>query len=102
MHPDRAYEGLTRARQKLLDWIRPLSQEQYTQQLPIGLHTVRTTLLEIVGGEWIFTRRLQGESLPPREEWPITQAMAMLRLLGVEAQNLDYSLFMYTRREEPA
>ena len=30
------------------------------------------------------------------------QAMAMLRQLGVEAQNLDYSLFMYRRREEPA
>jgi len=30
------------------------------------------------------------------------QAMAMLRQLGVEAQNLDYSLFAYRRREEPA
>ena len=30
------------------------------------------------------------------------QAMAMLRQLGVEAQNLDYSLFVYRRREEPA
>jgi uncharacterized damage-inducible protein DinB len=30
------------------------------------------------------------------------QAMAMLRQLGVEAQNLDYNAFMYGRREEPA
>jgi uncharacterized damage-inducible protein DinB len=30
------------------------------------------------------------------------QAMAMLRQLGVQAQNLDYSIFMFTRREEPA
>ena len=30
------------------------------------------------------------------------QAMAMLRQLGIAAENLDYSLFMYRRREEPA
>jgi uncharacterized damage-inducible protein DinB len=30
------------------------------------------------------------------------QAMAMLRQLGVPAQNLDYSVFMYRQREEPA
>jgi uncharacterized damage-inducible protein DinB len=170
MRSERAYEGLTLARQKLFEWVRPLTQEQYTQQFPIGLHTLRATLLEIAGGEWIYTRRLQGEPLPPREDWPINevkyptfaaleatwteqakrtravlasiadwdrpleyralqsnktivvnattgdvvtqllfhevhhraQAMAMLRLLGIEAQNLDYSLFMYRRREESA
>jgi uncharacterized damage-inducible protein DinB len=30
------------------------------------------------------------------------QAMAILRQLGVEAQNLDYSIFMFTRREQSA
>lgn len=30
------------------------------------------------------------------------QVMAMLRQFGIAAQNLDYSLLMYRRREEPA
>lgn len=170
MRPDRAYEGLTLARRRLFDWVRPLNQEQYARQLPIGLHTLRATLVEICRGEWIYSLRLRGETPPPRDEWPISetkqptfadleplwtdqakrthallasikdwsrpieyrapqpgkiihisatagdivtqllfhevhhraQAMAMLRTLGVEAQNLDYSLHMFKRREEPA
>ena len=170
MNPVRAYDYLTLARAKLFDWIRPLSQAQYTQEFPIGLHTLRATMVEIAGGEWIYTRRLQGEVVPPKEDWPIreerqpafadlerawreqapqtrallasiqdwdrpieyrvkqpdktivvsattgdvatqlcfheihhrAQAMAILRQLGVPAENVDYSLLMYRRREEPA
>ena len=170
MNPVRAYDYLTQARAKLFDWIRPLNQEQYTQEFPFGLHTLRATMLELAGAEWIYGLRLRGDPMPPREEWPISeklqpafgdletvwtaqvprtravlagisdwgrpieyrvsqpgktivvsttpgdvatqlcfhevhhraQAMAMLRQLGVAAQNLDYSLFMFTRREEPA
>ncbi len=170
MRADRAYEGLTAARRKLFDWIRPLSQEQYTTQSPIGLHSLRATMIEIARGEWIYSLRLRGETAPPREQWPISeekqpafaaleslwteqakrtqallastkdwdrpveysaqmggktvhisatagdivtqllfhevhhraQAMAMLRALGVEAQNLDYSGMMFRRTEVPA
>ncbi len=166
----RAYEYLTKTRAKLFDWIRPLSQEQYTHEFPFALHTIRATMLELARAEWLYITRLQRETIPPREQWPISverqatfpeleavwraqwpetkrtlagitdwdtpfeyrvsqpertiiitttpadvatqlcfhevhhraQAMAMLRHLGVEAQNLDYSIFMYGRREEPA
>lgn len=172
MNPLRIYDCLTQARQKLFDWTRPLNQDQYIREFPFGLKTLRATLLEIAGVEWLYSRRLSGEPTPPRAEWPISadrqptfppleaawtaqqpgmraliagitdwqrqrewpslmsppgkrvtfsatlsdmvtqlflhevhhraQAMAMLRQLGVEAQNLDYSIFMFTRREQSA
>jgi uncharacterized damage-inducible protein DinB len=163
----RAYDYLYDARTKLFDWVRPLAQEQYTQQFPIGLHTLRDTLLEIAAGEWSYSRRIDGhvDPAPDRAEWPISaqrqptfadlerawgaqaaktrailaavtdwdtpfefrskrgnetlrfsasrgdvamqlcfhevhhraQAMAMLRQLGVNAQNLDYSALKFRR-----
>ncbi len=170
------YDVLSQARQKLFDWIRPLSQDQYAQKFPFGLGTLRATMTEMARVEWLYGRRLQqpGAPLPPREQWPISeerqpafreleaiwtdqaartrallagitdwsatieyrigqpfappgktivvnamkgdlamqmcmhevhhraQAMAMLRQLGVAAQNLDYGTFAFKRREEPA
>ena len=166
----RAHDYLTKARARLFDWVRPLSQEQYTREFPFALHTLQATMVEMAVAEWLYTRRLQRESDPPRDQRPISvkrqptfsdleaawtaqapetrrtlaaitdwetpfeyrvsqpdktivitatpadvatqlcfhevhhraQAMAMLRQLGVEAQNLDYSVLMYGRREEPA
>jgi uncharacterized damage-inducible protein DinB len=167
----RVYDTLAQAREKLFAWIRPLSQAQYTQKFPIGLGTLRATLVEIARVEWMYGRRLRGESIPPLPEWPISeerqstfaeletvwkdevkrtratldgiadwnaaserrvarpgqstlvrtatnadvalqmlmhevhhraQAMAMLRQMGVEAQNLDYISFASATREEPA
>src|SRR5713226_6361009 len=165
MNPPRAYEYLTLSRARLFDWIRPLSQGDYTREFPFGLHTIRATITEIAGGEWAFARRLREESLPPWEEWPFreerlptfkdleaawrpiaeqtlqtfrdikdwnraivfparegddvmtvaptagdialnlcfhevhhrAQAMAMLRLRSIPAQNLDYRFLMYPR-----
>lgn len=172
MNVVRLYDYLTRARAKLFDWVRPLSQEQYTHEFPFAHRTLQATMIEMARGEWIYSWRLRDPSIPvpPREEWPIdakrqpsfaqleavwqgqapqtrrllegitdwtspieysarapgkiihitttrgdlaaqlcfhevhhrAQAMAMLRQLGVEAQNLDYSIFMFQRREEPA
>ncbi|MBI3975237.1 MAG: DinB family protein [Armatimonadetes bacterium] len=168
----RVYDYLTQARGKLFDWVRPLSQEQYTQEFPFAHRTLQATMIEMASAEWLYARRLRdpGTAPGPREQWPISaqrqptfpeleaawaeqmpqtrrtlaeitdwetpveyrvpqpaktiiitasrgdiasqlcfhevhhraQAMAMLRQLGVAAQNLDYSLFMYRRREEPA
>lgn len=69
------YDVLTQARQKLFGWIRPLSQEQYTQQFPFGKNTLRSTLTEMAVVEWLYGRRLQQPTvaLPPREQWPITE-----------------------------
>src|SRR5579864_4472701 len=166
------YDVLTEARQRLFGWVRPLSQEQYTQRFPFGMGTLRATLLEIARVELLYTMRLRGEPLPPpplpdtfpvgetrqptfadlekvwtaqapqtratlagTTDWSKTvtrrleqgdkvaivtvskaeigvqmlmhevhhraQVMAMLKQLGVEAQNLDYIGFVARREEYP-
>jgi len=160
----RVYDVLLQARQKLFEWVRPLSQAQYAQPFPFGAHSVRGCLVEIARAEMFLAMRLREEPLPPLAEWPINeqrlptfpdlervwttqsqqtratlagttdwdravtcrlvrrnetvlltatkadiasqilmhevhhraQAMAMLRQLGVEAQNLDYIRFTQT------
>jgi uncharacterized damage-inducible protein DinB len=168
LSPAEIYEYLFRARQKLLDWVRPLSLEQYTKEFSFGKKTVRDTLVEIPLAEWNYGARLVGESVPPRDQHPIVkyyqtefapledawreladrtrgilrdernwarqveyvvrpanqpamrnrttaggvatqmivhevhhraQVMAMLRQLGIPAQNLDYSILMFERTE---
>ena len=168
----RVYDVLTQARQRLFDWVRPLSQEQYTRRFPFGMGTLRATLIEIARVELLYGKRLREEPLPPPplpDTFPISetrqaafadlekawtaqaketratlggitdwsrtvsrrfeegdkviisttskadlatqllmhevhhraQAMAMLRQLGVEAQNLDYGAFTARREEYP-
>jgi uncharacterized damage-inducible protein DinB len=170
-NPPHLHDGLVKARARLFEWIRPLTLEQYTQEFPLGLKTLRATMIEIASGEWVYTRRLQGEEVLPSEQRPFApfaetgfaplepvwqeetdrtvrtlreisdwsapveylirrtdqptlrvqtttggiaaqmlfhevhhraQAMAMLRQLGVPAQNLDFSMFMFHRTELPA
>lgn len=169
--PAEIYDYLVVARQKLLDWVRPLTLEQYTQEFPFGKKTIRDTLVEIPLAEWNYGTRLIGESIPPRDQHPVVpyyqtafapleaawrevtertrrilreqrdwggvveyiarpsnqppiriratagglatqlivhevhhraQVMAMLRQLGIEAQNLDYSILMFQRETLPA
>ena len=168
--PAEIYEYLAKARRKLLDWVRPLSQEQYMKEFPFGKKTIRDTLVEIPLAEWNYGTRLIGESIPPQEQHPIrkyyqtefaplegawreladrtrgilreeqnwgrvveyvarppnqpavrirttagglatqmivhevhhrAQVMAMLRQLGIPAENLDYSILMVDRTELP-
>lgn len=169
--PPHLHDGLVKARAKLFEWIRPLSLDEYTREFPLGLKTVRATMVEIASGEWVYTQRLLGEEVPPPADRPFTpfsqtrfadlepvwqresdrtadalreitdwaapaeyvvrpadrpairiqttaggiaaqmlfhevhhraQAMAMLRQLGIAAQNLDFSVFMFHRTELPA
>lgn len=166
------YDVLTQARGRLFGWVRPLSQEQYTQRFPIGLGTLRATLVEIARVELLYAMRLREEPVPPPPlppDWTVSearlpafadlerawtaqapqtratlartadwtktvtrryeqgdrvvvqtvskgeiavqmlmhevhhraQAMAMLRGLGIEAQNLDYIGFVARREEYP-
>ena len=167
------YDVLTQARERLFDWVRPLSQEQYTREFPFGLGTLRATLIETARTELLYRMRLHGDPLPPPlpllENFPISetnqptfadlerawtgqsketraalaetmdwntlmrrraeengnvvvytmskgeiatqmllhevhyraQAMAMLRQLGVPAQDLDYARFVVRREECP-
>ncbi len=65
------YEYLVVARRKLLDWVRPLTLEQYTKAFPFGKRSVRDTLVEIPFAEWNYGTRLIGESVPPsRDQHP--------------------------------
>lgn len=165
--PVHVYDVHTQARRRLFDWVRPLTQAQYTRPFPFGYETVRATLNEIVRSEHYLLLRLTGQPIPPFDDiypisearqptfadleavwepqssavravlaettdwdrpmscdlrWPdrivtltaskaaiVTQlltheihhraqAMAMLRLLGVPAQDLDYILFVQGRR----
>ncbi|HXX39197.1 MAG TPA: DinB family protein [bacterium] len=164
----RVYDVQLQARGKLLDWVRPLDQAQYTRAFPFGLKSLRRTLVEIARAEMYLSMRLREEPLPPVAEWPMNeerlqtladlervwapqsrqtratlaetkdwdravtcrlirpdqtvrltatkadiavqllmhevhhraQAMAMLRQLGVEAQNLDYIRFVQTTEPE--
>ena len=34
------YDVLTQARERLFDWVRPLSQEKYTREFPFGARHV--------------------------------------------------------------
>lgn len=169
--PIHLYEYLATARAKLLDWVRPLTLEQYTKEFPFGLKTLRDTLVEIPLAEWSYIHRIREEPIirksqedhpfwkyydtgfaPLEAAWkelaadtrrtlrrisdwskPVeyttvglekqywirtttggiagqllfheihhrAQAMAMLRQLGVPAENLDYSLLVYERTELP-
>ena len=170
-NPPHLYAYLVTARTKLLDWVRPLSLEQYTREFPFGLKTLRDTLVEIPLAEWSYIRRMREEPItlqseeehpfwryydtdfPPLEaawreltddtrrtlraitDWsrpveytPVggdrrvrirtatggiaaqllfheihhrAQAMAMLRQLGIPAQDLDYSILAYERIPVP-
>lgn len=71
--PVAIYEYLVKARGRLLDWVRPLSMEQYTKAFPFGKKTIRDTLVEIPLAEWLYGMRLIGETIPPREQQPFVK-----------------------------
>ena len=52
LNPVHLYTYLVKAREKLLDWVRPLTLDQYTQEFPLGLKTLRNSLVEIPQAEW--------------------------------------------------
>lgn len=76
VHPRRTadeYDYLIEARQRVFDRVRTLSQAQYTRKFPFSLAT-----------QSLF-----------HEVHHRAQVMAMLRLLGVPVQSIDYSLMRW-------
>jgi len=71
MNPLKTYDYLVLARQKILDWSRPLSVEQHAVVFPIGLGTLARTLTHIMICEWFYIQRMQGLAVPPYKDWPI-------------------------------
>jgi uncharacterized damage-inducible protein DinB len=72
MHPLEHYTILLCARHKLLDWVRELTAEQYRQEYPFGLKSVRATLVHLAGSEWLHGKAARGEDLTS-EERPYTE-----------------------------
>jgi uncharacterized damage-inducible protein DinB len=73
LHPAEAYDYLVVARGTLLDWIRPLTPEQYAREFPIGHKSIRATLVHVASAEWGYVRRLRGEPVPPPDERPFAR-----------------------------
>ncbi len=71
MEPLKIYDYLTRARQRILERVRPLSVEQYAREFQIGHKTLGRTLTHIMISEWYYVQRIQAHEVPPYEQWPI-------------------------------
>jgi uncharacterized damage-inducible protein DinB len=67
MQPHQTYEYLVKARERLFDWIRPLSPEQYAREFPYGLKTIHATLTHTASAEWAYGRRIRGAVAAPPE-----------------------------------
>ncbi len=158
------FEYLVMARGRLLEWVKGQPAGVYTQTFPIGMGSIRATLVHTVAAEWGYVQRLLGKDYGPGNNpftverfpafdalaaaWdrqrPVTsrtlvdlgdparqieivsrmfsppvrirttagglagqllfhevhhraQVMAMLRQVGVKAENLDYSVLMFER-----
>ena len=67
MHLLEHYDILVRARHKLLNWVRELTAEQYRQEFPFGLKTVRATLVHLASSEWLHGKAARSEDIPAEE-----------------------------------
>jgi uncharacterized damage-inducible protein DinB len=54
------FQYLTAARRRILDAVRGLTAEQYAQEFPFGLRSVRRTLLHMAGAEWFLMSQISG------------------------------------------
>lgn len=71
MDPLRIYDYLTKARERVLDAVRPLTPQQYDHAFNFGLKTISSTLAHIMISEWYYIERLEGRRVPPYDQWPI-------------------------------
>lgn len=70
MKPQKIYDYLTLARQRIFDWVRPLSAEDYARQFPIGLGSIGRTLTHIMICEYAYVLRIEAKEVPPYEQFP--------------------------------
>jgi uncharacterized damage-inducible protein DinB len=72
--PAHVYAVHAQARRRLFDWVRPLTQAQYTRPFPFGLATVRATLVEIARTEHFLLLRLTEQPIPAFDDnYPISE-----------------------------
>jgi uncharacterized damage-inducible protein DinB len=56
----RLFDYLATARRRVFGWVRDRGPGVYTQGFPIGLGSIRATLLHIAAAEWAYLQRLGG------------------------------------------
>ena len=71
MDPLKTYDYLAVARRRLLDWVRPLTPDQYAREFPIGLNSLARTLTHIMSSEWYYIERMRQADVPPHDQWAI-------------------------------
>ena len=71
MEPLRTYDYLTLARQRIFEWARPRSVEEYGRKFPTWGRTLGQTLTHIMICEWYYVQRMLQHDVPPYEQWPI-------------------------------
>ena len=69
--PLRVYEYLVRSRERVLERVRALSDEQYSREFAVGMGSLSRTLAHIVSSEWYYMQRMLGGEVPAYETWPI-------------------------------
>jgi uncharacterized damage-inducible protein DinB len=71
MDPLKIYDYLARARQRIFDWVRPLTAEQYAREFQIGRGSIGRNLTHTLISEWYYVERIHGNNVPPYDQWPI-------------------------------
>lgn len=64
MKPERVYDYLVIARQRVFGWVRPLNAEQYARSFPIGPGSLSRTLTHVMVSEWYYVQRILGRTEP--------------------------------------
>ncbi len=60
------------ARKNLLSWIRSTPAEVYTRSFPIGMGSIRATVVHTASAQWSYTQRLSGKDAAPADN-PFTK-----------------------------
>jgi uncharacterized damage-inducible protein DinB len=67
------------ANQRVFDTVGPLSEEQFARALSGSFSSIRDTLGHVVGVEWVWLRRWNGESPRSTPDWAKTPTVASLQ-----------------------
>jgi uncharacterized damage-inducible protein DinB len=72
------YEYAEWANERMLAAIANLSDEQYTKKIESSFPTIRDTMAHILGAEWIWLQRWNGESPTSHPEWTVDPPVGRL------------------------
>lgn len=80
------------ANARMIETIRGLSDEQFTQNIPSSFPTIRETLAHIAVGEWLWLRRWKGENPTARPEWVTGAPLAKIEdeLRAIESDRGEF------------